>query len=78
MPYRDETAGTDTYGGGRYLLDTAKGADLGSADHGLVLDFNYAYNPSCAYDARWPCPLARAANWLDIAVPVGERTPLTV
>jgi len=65
-----------TYGGGRYLLDTVKGADLGRAtDGGLVLDLNFAYNPSCAYDPAWACPLATRGNVLDAEVPVGERQP---
>ncbi len=75
VPFRDETASAGTYGGGRYLVDTAKGADLGGTRQRLVLDFNYAYNPSCAYDPRWPCPLAPAANRLRFPVPVGERIP---
>ncbi|MBH0053239.1 DUF1684 domain-containing protein [Salinibacterium sp. SWN139] len=64
-----------TYGGGRYLLDTVKGADLGpgSTPESLVLDFNFAYNPSCAYDPAWACPLAQAGNTLAGQVPVGER-----
>ncbi|GAA1223523.1 DUF1684 domain-containing protein [Rhodoglobus aureus] len=64
-----------TYGGGRYLIDTVKGADLGagSAPESLVLDFNFAYNPSCAYDPAWACPLAQAGNTLAVQVPVGER-----
>ncbi len=63
-----------TYGGGRYLLDTIKGADLGrgAAPDTLVIDFNFAYNPSCAYDPMWACPLAPAGNVLPVAVPVGE------
>ena len=65
--------GTTTYGGGRYLLDTVKGADLGTEDGRLVLDFNYAYNPSCAYDPSWACPLAPPGNRLAIAVEAGER-----
>jgi uncharacterized protein (DUF1684 family) len=76
LPFRDATAGTETYGGGRYLLDTAKGADLGLSRHGeLVLDFNYAYHPSCVYNARWSCPLAPRANHLPVAVTAGERLP---
>jgi uncharacterized protein (DUF1684 family) len=76
LPFRDALAGRETYGGGRYLLDTVKGADLGTSADGsrLVLDFNYAYNPSCAYDPRWSCPLAPPENRLAIAVPAGERT----
>jgi uncharacterized protein (DUF1684 family) len=74
LPFRDALAGRETYGGGRYLLDTVKGADLGTGDDGrLVLDFNYAYNPSCAYDPRWSCPLAPSENRMRIAVEAGER-----
>ena len=75
VPFRDTTAGSLTYGGGRYLLDTAKGADLGGHDDRLVFDFNCAYNPSCAYDPRWPCPLAPAANRLALDVAAGEMLP---
>ncbi len=72
LPFRDATNGDETYGGGRYLLDTIKGADLGQVDGRLVLDFNYAYNPSCAYDPRWHCPLAPMENWLEVPVHAGE------
>jgi uncharacterized protein len=76
VPVRDALAGRSggTYGGGRYLIDTVKGADLGSdaARGTVVLDFNFAYNPSCAYDPAWACPLAQPGNVLPIAVPVGE------
>ena len=72
LPFRDATAGETTYGGGRYLLDTVKGADLGGGEGRLLLDFNYAYHPSCHYAPRWECPLAPPDNWLDAAVPVGE------
>jgi uncharacterized protein (DUF1684 family) len=74
VPFRDATSGTESYGAGRYVLDTIKGADLGGTGERLVLDFNYAYNPSCAYDPRWSCPLAPAANWLRVPVRAGERT----
>ena len=73
IPFRDATSGTESYGAGRYLVDTIKGADLGGSGNRLVLDFNYAYNPSCAYDPRWSCPLAPAANWLRVPVRAGER-----
>ena len=73
LPFRDATSGKETYGGGRYVLDTVKGADLGEQDGRLVLDFNFAYNPSCAYDPGWVCPLAPPANRLAVAVEVGER-----
>ena len=77
LPFRDETAGRETYGGGRYLLDTAKGAELGSDDDGrLILDFNYAYHPSCAWDSAWSCPLAPPSNRLEIPIRAGERLPL--
>jgi uncharacterized protein len=65
-------AGARTYGGGRYLLDTVKGADLGGRDGMLVIDLNFAYNPSCAYDARWACPLAPEGNVLPVPVHAGE------
>ncbi len=74
VPLKDASAGRRTYGGGRYLLDTVKGADLGGAPGTLVLDLNFAYNPSCAYDPAWACPLAPPGNVLDVAVPVGEGT----
>lgn len=73
IPFRDATSGRETYGGGRYLWDSAKGADLGSDGEQLVVDFNYAYHPSCAYDARWSCPLAPAENWLSTPIRAGER-----
>jgi uncharacterized protein len=72
LPFRDATSGTSTYGAGRYLLDTVKGADLGGEGGRLVIDFNFAYNPSCAYDPKWVCPLAPPPNRLDIAVEAGE------
>ncbi|MEO8093703.1 MAG: DUF1684 domain-containing protein [Pseudolysinimonas sp.] len=77
LPIKDALAGKPggTYGGGRYLLDTVKGADLGpgSEPQSLVLDFNFAYNPSCAYDPMWACPLAQPGNTVDVDIPVGER-----
>ena len=73
LPFGDTTNRTTTYGGGRYLYDTIKGADLGVDATSIVLDFNYAYNPSCAYDERWSCPLSPAENRLDFAVEAGER-----
>lgn len=72
LPFRDATSGRSTYEGGRYLLDTAKGADLGSSGNTLVIDFNYAYHPSCFYDARWACPLAPTANSLATEIHAGE------
>jgi uncharacterized protein (DUF1684 family) len=73
LPFRDATSGSTTSGVGRYLIDTAKGADLGGRRDELVVDFNFSYNPSCAYDEQWSCPLAPAANSLPVAVEAGER-----
>jgi uncharacterized protein len=75
LPFRDATSRSETYGAGRYLLDTVKGADLGMDGGRLVLDFNFAYNPSCAYDPRWACPLSPPANRLAVAVTAGEKKP---
>jgi uncharacterized protein len=72
LSFRDATSGNESYGGGRYILDTVKGADLGEDEGRLVLDFNLAYNPSCAYDPGWVCPLAPPANRLQVAVEAGE------
>ena len=78
VPFRDRTAGRETYGGGRYLFDTAKDTDglvleitPGSSD--VVIDFNYAYNASCAYSPRWACPLAPPENHLSVEVRAGEK-----
>ena len=75
LPFKDSTSGAETYGGGRYLLDTVKGADLGCEGNRLILDFNFAYCPSCSYDARWACPLSPSENTLDIRIEAGERHP---
>lgn len=87
VPFRDATSGGESYGGGRYLCDTVKGSDfvaldeqerpgagaMGYAGGRVLLDFNYAYNPSCAYDVRWVCPLAPNENQLPVAIQAGER-----
>jgi uncharacterized protein (DUF1684 family) len=86
LPFWDATAPAETYGGGRYLFDTIKGSDflMGPEEHGLQwhssahersiqLDFNYAYNPSCAYNPRWVCPLAPAENRLPFPIRAGEK-----
>jgi len=75
IPFRDATSGNETYGGGRYLWDSAKGADLGSTLDEIVIDFNYAYHPSCVYDARWNCPLSPPENRLSVPIRAGERLP---
>ena len=73
LPFADATSGSETYGAGRYLLDTVKGSDLGMEDGRLVLDFNFAYNPSCSYSDEWACPLAPPANRLREPIRAGER-----
>jgi uncharacterized protein (DUF1684 family) len=78
LPFRDATSGNGTYGGGRYLFDTVKNTDglvleLTAGSPEITIDFNFAYNPSCVYDARWACPLAPRENWLPVAVRAGER-----
>jgi uncharacterized protein (DUF1684 family) len=75
LPFSDATSGAETYGGGRYLYDSIKGADLGISGSEILLDFNFAYNPSCAYDERWSCPLSPPENRLPFAVRAGERLP---
>jgi len=78
VPFRDGTAGRETYGGGRYLFDTAKDTDglaleIQAGSPEVVIDFNYAYNASCAYSPRWACPLAPPENHLQVEVRAGER-----
>ena len=75
LPLRDGSAGQGTYGGGRYLLDTVKGADLGGDGGRLVVDLNFAYHPSCTYDPRWSCPLAPEGNRIPAPVTAGEQLP---
>jgi len=77
IPFRDATNGTETYGAGRYLVDAAKSADLGGdpSTGTLILDFNFAYQPSCAFDPRWACPLAPPENRLEVPIRAGERLP---
>jgi uncharacterized protein len=69
LPFTDATSGTETYGGGRYLdLEIPKGDKL-------VLNFNLAYNPYCAYTTGWFCPIPPAENELKIAVRAGLMKP---
>lgn len=80
LPVRDGTSGRETYGGGRYLTDTVKGTFgrgvVRIAETRLRLDFNYAYNPSCAYDETWACPLAPPENRLSAPIRAGEMSYL--
>ena len=78
VPFRDRTSGRETYRGGRYLFDTAKDTDglvleITPNSPGVVIDFNYAYNASCAYSPRWACPLAPPENHLGVEVRAGEK-----
>ncbi|HKN95775.1 MAG TPA: DUF1684 domain-containing protein [Pseudonocardiaceae bacterium] len=73
VPVRDGSAGRGSYGGGRYALDTAKGADLGGPPDHVVLDFNFLYHPSCRYDSAWQCPLAPPGNTISRRIEAGER-----
>jgi uncharacterized protein len=73
VPLRDGSAGRSSYGGGRYLLDTAKGADLGGTAGTLVIDLNFLYHPSCRYASTWQCPLAPPGNTITVPVNAGER-----
>jgi uncharacterized protein (DUF1684 family) len=73
LPLRDGSAGRTSYGGGRYLLDTAKSADLGGTPERLVIDLNFLYHPSCRYDSAWQCPLAPPGNTIAATVEAGER-----
>ncbi|MEO0544294.1 MAG: DUF1684 domain-containing protein [Pseudomonadota bacterium] len=76
LPFKDGTSGVSTYGGGRYLLDTIKGADLGMSDKDeLIIDFNFAYSPSCAWSPQFVCPLAPETNTLAMKIEAGEKTP---
>jgi len=77
LPFRDTTSPAESYGAGRYLFDTIKGSDFLATPgmlgiERILLDFNYAYNPSCAYNDRWVCPLAPVDNRLKIPIRAGE------
>lgn len=67
LPFADATSGQDTYGAGRYVDPHM------TADGSVVLDFNYAYNPYCAYNERWSCPLTPGENRLKVPVRAGEK-----
>jgi len=67
VPFNDKTNGEETYGGGRFLDLTETGADT------LVLDFNLAYNPYCAYNHKYSCPIPPESNNLNIKIEAGEK-----
>ena len=66
IPFRDSTSGSETYGAGRYV----EAEPLG--DGRFELDFNRAYNPYCAYNDAWRCPLPPRENWLTVPIRAGE------
>lgn len=70
VPFADRSNGRDTYGGGRYL-DAAVPAENATT---IVLDFNRVYNPYCAYNNAYSCPVPPAENRLTAAVPAGEKS----
>ena len=79
LPVKDSHP--ENYAGGRYLFDTVKGADLGapqgvSGEQRLIVDLNFAYNPSCAYDSAWSCPLAPSGNVIEHPIAAGELNAL--
>lgn len=67
LPFHDATNGLETYKDGRYLDPQQK------PDGKLILDFNYAYNPYCAYDEGWSCPLPPEQNKLPVEIRAGEK-----
>lgn len=73
MPFRDATSGSETYGAGRYLDNHRPGlVDLGNGR--FQIDFNYAYNPYCAYSPYYSCPLPPRENWLNVPIRAGEKS----
>ena len=67
----------ENYQGGRYLIDTIKGADLGECKNNeLRLDFNFSYNPSCSYNSKWICPIIKNYNKIPLLIDAGEKKPL--
>ncbi|QCJ46348.1 DUF1684 domain-containing protein [Haloprofundus sp. MHR1] len=71
VPFRDKTTGQQTYRGGRYM-EFEPNRELEDDDE-VVLDFNLAYSPFCAYSETFACPLPPEENWLDVVIPAGER-----
>ncbi|MDQ3412702.1 MAG: DUF1684 domain-containing protein [Chloroflexota bacterium] len=67
LPFRDGTSGKETYGAGRYLDPKTR------PDGTLVVDFNYAYNPYCAYGEGWSCPIPPLENFARPKIEAGER-----
>lgn len=72
LPFKDATNGSETYGAGRYL-DTHRPGLEQIAEGTIRIDFNYAYNPYCAYQTNYSCPLPPAENWLKVPIQAGEK-----
>ncbi len=72
LPFKDATNGAETYGAGRYLDNHRPGLWQLSPTR-LRLDFNFAYNPYCAYSPYYSCPLPPLENWLKVAIRAGEK-----
>lgn len=70
VPFRDATTRELSYGGGRYLDLTIPEGDS------LLVDFNFAYNPYCAYTYNASCPIPPEVNTLSVPILAGEKTPL--
>ena len=66
LPFKDATTGKESYSDGRYL-------DLPPSGDGRWVDFNYAYNPYCAYNPHWSCPIPPPENRLAVPIEVGEK-----
>ncbi len=73
VPFRDKTTGQQSYRGGRYM-ELAVDGDLEDGQN-LLVDFNLAYSPFCAFSETFDCPLPPEANWLEVAIPAGEQAP---
>jgi len=72
LPFKDATNGTETYGAGRYLDDHRPGLEQVGATI-FEIDFNYSYNPYCAYNLAYSCPLPPRENWLNVPIRAGEK-----
>ena len=68
LPFTDLTNGTVTYGGGRYI-----GLRIPKSGNKIIIDFNQAYNPFCAYSGNYSCPIVPEENNLDVQVKAGVK-----
>lgn len=69
IPFADKTNGESSYGGGRYIDLKYK-----NTSDKITIDFNFCYNPFCAYNYKYSCPIPPKENFLDIEIPAGEKT----